>query len=217
MENNFPPQGSVEWFAQRRGKFTGSEIEAICKPKGLGATGETYIYQKIAELFTNPEFDTMFSNRATDFGNEYEPLAFKVHEKRSKCVAEETGFLIHPELPYLGASPDRIIHRDGAIGVGESKSPFEPENHIKHCLIESADYFKAKFPKYYYQTLVEFMCVPDATFVDFISFDPRMNRKHGYFCFTFTPSKTDCQFVIDRAKEARTIMNQILTKLTTNK
>ena len=217
MENSFPPQGSAEWFAQRRGLFTGSEISPLLKPKGIGKGGETYIYKKVSEMLTDPAFDVHFSNMATRHGDEYEPMAFKVHEKRSGSVAEEIGFQVHHAYNFIGASPDRLIHRDGKVGIGECKCPFEPENHIKHCMIDSVEYFRDNFDEYYYQCVCEYICTPNVAFVDFISFDPRMSSKYGYFCFTFTPPQSDCEFLINRAIQAQEMKNQILTKLTTNK
>jgi hypothetical protein len=210
---NSPEQGTAEWFALRRGLFTGSEIENICKPKGLGATGETYIFDKVAEMLTPPEFDIHFENDATRWGKEHEPLAVHIHEKRSKSVTEEIGFQVHHAYPFLGASPDRKVFRDGKVGVMEVKCPYEAKNHVKHMMIESVEYLKAEFPKYYWQMVCEFVCTPDVEFVDFVSFDPRMSKKYRYFCFTFTPSNEDCQFLINRAIEAETKRQKIINKI----
>jgi hypothetical protein len=216
LEYNFPAQGSAEWFAQRRGLFTGSALSPLCAPEGIGKGGMTYIMQKIAEKYTQPEFDVLFSSKETQWGDDNEALLFKVHGKRSKSIIEEVGFQVHPELEYLGASPDRKVHRDGKIGIGEGKCPYAPENHIKHCLIDSVEYFKKNHKDFYWQTVTEFVCTPDAEFVDFISFDPRMDKTHGYFCFTFVPPIEDQQFLIERVKQAHQIMTDIENKLTKN-
>lgn len=211
--SNSHEQGSPEWFAIRRGLFTGSEIENICKPKGLGATGESYIFEKVAESLTPPEFDQHFENDATRWGHEHEPLAVHIHEKRSNSMCEEVGFQVHSELPYLGASADRKVFRGGNVGVVEVKCPYEGKNHIKHMMIDSVEHFKSEFPKYYWQTVCEFICTPDATFVDFVSFDPRMAKKYRYFCFTFTPSDEDIKFLLDRAKLARSKYDEIIQRI----
>ena len=210
---DFFNQGSDEWKKNRRSLFTGSEIENICKPKGLGATGETYIFDKIAESLTPAEFDHNFETAATKWGTDNEPLAVHVHEKRSNSMTEEIGFQVHSELPYLGASPDRKVFRNGKVGVLETKCPYEGKNHVKHMMIDSVEHFKAEFPKYYWQTVTEYICTPDATFVDFVSFDPRMAKKYRYFCFTFVPSEEDQQFVIDRAIEARKRYDEIMQQI----
>ena len=198
----------------RSGRFTGSQIEALCKPKGLGATGETYIYEVICEALTPPEMrPKSFENDATRWGHEQEPIAVKVHELRSKSMTEEIGFQIHPELDCLGATPDRKVYRNGKHGVLEVKCPYEGTNHIKHMMIDSVEYFKSNFPKYYWQTVCEFICTPDAEFVDFVSFDPRLSKKYRYFCFTFTPSEEDCKLIIERVKIAEKLKNEILNKL----
>lgn len=211
--SNFPEQGSPEWFQLRRGLFTGSEIENILKPKGLGATGETYIYQKIAELISDPEYDIQFSNEATRWGQFHEETAAYTYAKRTGLVIEEIGFQVHEELKYLGASPDRRVYDKHQWGVAEIKCPFAPENHLKHCLIDSPEDFKSEFPKYYWQCVCEFVCTPFTEFVDFVSFDPRMNKAHRFFRFRFVPSKTDQEFLLTRAREARAIMNTLCSKL----
>ncbi|MBU3681615.1 MAG: hypothetical protein FGM16_06725 [Flavobacterium sp.] len=206
-------QKSPEWFAIRRGLFTGSEIENLCKPKGLGDSGETYIMQKIAEILTPAEFDNNYENDAMRWGNEHEETAVYVHEKRSDSMTEEVGFLIHPIAHFLGASPDRKVFRKGSEGVLEIKCPYEGKNHIKHMMINSVEYFKKEFPKYYWQTVTEFLCSPGSKFVDFVSFDPRMEKKYRYHCFTFTPSADDCTFLIERVYAARKRYDEILAKI----
>lgn len=198
----------------RRGRFTGSAIEPLCKSDGIGKVGMTYIYEVVCESLTPPENEIDgFENDATRWGNFYEPTAVRLHEIRSKSMTEEIGFQIHPELDCLGATPDRKVYRNGKHGVLEVKCPYEGTNHIKHMMIDSVEYFKANFPKYYWQTVCEYICTPDAEFVDFVSFDPRLSKKYRYFCFTFTPSEEDCKFLIERVKLAEEKKNEILNKL----
>lgn len=213
MENNM--QGTSEWFASRRGQFTASEIEAICKPKGFGATGETYILQRIAESFTDPSYDVEMDTMATKWGKQWESVAIDVYQRRTKATVEPVGFIVHDELPYFGGSPDGIVYKSGmgaASGIIEVKCPFAAENHLKHCMIDSALTFKEDFPKYYWQCVSNFI-INKSAFVDFVSFDPRMSKKHRMFIFTFEPPKEDCEFLIDRVKKAEVLRQEFLTKL----
>ena len=46
MESN---QRSEEWFKQREGRATASEIHKLMGIKGLGETGKTYAFEKAIE------------------------------------------------------------------------------------------------------------------------------------------------------------------------
>lgn len=42
-------QHTPEWLAQRKGRFTASEVHKLMGIKGMGKTGETYVLEKVAE------------------------------------------------------------------------------------------------------------------------------------------------------------------------
>jgi len=74
---------SPEWFINRQGNFTGSEIwklmtEARSKKDVLSKTAETYILEKVWEKLSG-EVKQGINNFATEFGNDNEPIAKKFY------------------------------------------------------------------------------------------------------------------------------------------
>lgn len=104
-------QRSQEWYNERKGRFTGSQIHKLMGVRGLGQNGETYIF----EVVYNSLFDDLeenFTSYDMQVGVEREPLAFK---KLSQILGqrfikiEKCGFF--PYLEYAGASPDGVSEK----------------------------------------------------------------------------------------------------------
>lgn len=104
-------QGSPEWFERRKGKMTASHATAIGNAgKGL----ETYIVELMAEYYSSGDKEH-FSNRHTDRGNEYEPVARELYSFEQGVDVEEVGFIEFNE--YVGSSPDGLVGEDGGIEI----------------------------------------------------------------------------------------------------
>ena len=74
-------QGSSEWFAERRGRFTASASDCLMnKGRGKDFTemGMSYIYKKVAERLGSYEFET--TSKAMQWGTDAEPFAIKEYE-----------------------------------------------------------------------------------------------------------------------------------------
>lgn len=104
-------QKSEEWFKQRDGMITASDI---------GSAINLNHYQKRYELVVKkcgkgPEYkDNIFVHH----GKKYEEVATKIYEFRYNTQVEEYGLIPHPNLSYIGASPDGICSKytlDGKI------------------------------------------------------------------------------------------------------
>ena len=139
-------QRSQEWYNERKGRFTGSQIHKLMGVRGLGQTGETYIF----EVVYNSLFDDLeenFTSYDMQVGVEREPLAFK---KLSQILGqrfikiEKCGFF--PYLEYGGASPDGV----GEKAVIEIKCPKANTffNVVKNNYVD---------PKYYDQMQMEML------------------------------------------------------------
>lgn len=142
-------QKSKEWFDARRGKLTGSNVGAAL---GLNPwkTPDDLIRQMVREYHgAEPEFT---GNAATEYGNLHEPLAVMEYMGKTGLHPEETGFHVHPEYDWLGASPDALIEDDGILEV---KCPFGLRNKKGEDLV-----FKTaeEQPHYYAQIQVEMAC-----------------------------------------------------------
>jgi exodeoxyribonuclease (lambda-induced) len=134
-------QRSSEWFEQRIGRFTASEIYKLMGVKGLGETGKTYILEKAIEQLYGKEEDD-FVSYDMQRGIELEPLAFaKFYElMQLKFVdVENCGFFVFGKS--AGASPDGLVGDDAIL---EIKCP-KKETFFKLVATNKID------QKYYFQ------------------------------------------------------------------
>lgn len=120
-------QRSAEWFAARKGKITGSRVGGILGVNPY-ASREDVMRQMVREHFDAPSEFT--GNEATDYGTMMEPVALEFYKTKldpSVEGVEEVGFIPHPRLDFVGASPDGIlIMKPGANWRGglEIKCPY---------------------------------------------------------------------------------------------
>lgn len=91
--------------------------------KGAGgkpsASRQNYLVELMLERITG-EIAEGYSNAAMENGIEQEPFARATYEADCGVDVEEVGFILHPELPFLGASPDGLV---GHYGMVEIKCP----------------------------------------------------------------------------------------------
>ena len=111
-------QRSQEWFEQRKKRITGSAIGAI-----LGVSPFTKPKDVMRRMVRDANgYESEFTgNIATDFGTANEPVAILDFMLETGLQVEETGFHIHPDYDWLGASPDGFVGDDAVI---EIKCPF---------------------------------------------------------------------------------------------
>lgn len=157
-------QRTEEWFNARLGNVTASRVaDIMAKTKtGASASRANYMAQLITERLTQTVAEG-FSSSAMQWGTETEPQARMAYELLTGSVVAETGFVPHPTVQGLGASPDGLV---GALGLIEIKCP-NSATHIETLL-------KEKVPsKYVTQMQVQMMCT-EREWCDFVSFDPRL-------------------------------------------
>jgi putative phage-type endonuclease len=164
-------QGSDEWKMARCGKLTASRVHDILPGKrgGYLRPREVLFYELLAERISGQPKEH-FINAAMQWGMEKEPMARSVYEAVTGVTVTEVGFIEHPALRALGASPDGILP-DGEGGV-EIKCPTR-ETHIK--LLAGGD----MDPKYFTQIQVS-MWVTGRVYWDFFNYDPRMPYEYSY-------------------------------------
>jgi putative phage-type endonuclease len=105
-------QRSQAWIDARMGKITAS-IAAACL--GLDPyQSRQEAWRRVLGIKAN------HSNNHMRWGIEFEPTARAAYECESGNLVEETGFWVHPSLPWLGASPDGLVSVDG---LAEIKCP----------------------------------------------------------------------------------------------
>ena len=169
------PQGSAEWLAARAGCLTASAIaDMIAKTKtGEAASRANLRARLVAERLTGIPQDG-FSNAAMQWGNEQEPFARAAYEIHSGNLVDQTGLVMHPSIPYAGASPDGLIDDCGLV---EIKCP-NTATHIKYLLSGDA-------PKEYQPQMLWQMECTERKWCDFVSFDPRMPSHLQLFVVRF--------------------------------
>lgn len=114
-------QRSEEWYNERLGKFTASEIHKLLGVKGLGLTGETYAFEKACELVYGLDEDESFASYDMQRGIALEPLAFKkFKELKAMEFIEVKESYFFPYTENSGASPDGVVGNDAIL---EIKSP----------------------------------------------------------------------------------------------
>lgn len=101
-------QRSAAWHAARSGKITAS-LAAAC----LGLDP----HKSRAAAWRAIKGEKQGENRHMRWGTEFEPVARREYETLSGNLVDETGFWVHPEYDWLGASPDGLIDADGLLEI----------------------------------------------------------------------------------------------------
>ena len=165
-------QGSPEWHETRLGKVTASRVsDVIAKTRsGWGASRANYAAELVAERLTGTVAET-FTSSAMARGNEVEPQARAAYEfLRDGQTIQTVGFVDHPRIAMVGASPDGLV---GETGLIEIKCP-NTSTHIATLL-------DSKIPKKYMTQMQFQMACTGRAWCDFVSFDPRLPPKLSFF------------------------------------
>lgn len=109
-------QRSEAWFEERKGKLTASMFGQAA---GLGPGSRQQAWRRLMGL------EVFHGNEATDWGEKHEPIALETYKRACPTSAvAEVGFVRHPDLAWVGGSPDFLIADEA---VGEIKCPFNQE------------------------------------------------------------------------------------------
>jgi putative phage-type endonuclease len=115
-------QRTVEWHAQRHGKFTASQIVKILGVRGIGETGKTYAIDKaIEELYG--EMEENYISYDMQKGIDTEPLAFekfKSNKELEFLEVKNCGFFAFED--HAGASPDGLVSDNAILEIKCPKS-----------------------------------------------------------------------------------------------
>lgn len=111
-------QRSEEWFAARKSRVTGSMVGAILGLDPNCTRDEAMRRMVRAHQGLPSEF---VGNIATQWGVMHEQEAKEDFEYDQGVEVAPASFVVHPELPWLGASPDGYVFDDFLL---EIKCPF---------------------------------------------------------------------------------------------
>lgn len=191
---------------KRLGRFTASEIHKLMGARGLGKTGETYIYEKVAEFATGEEAHTPFS-AAIAWGIEHELEAKLYYEAATghKIYACNTLFNGH-----MSATPDGIVKNEGVLDCGfEIKCPYNKSNHLKNLQIKNVDDL-AKFRSEYYWQIVAGMWVFELKKWKFCSYDPRFKEEKRMIVINVHLNDKNLELLKERVAMAKNIYDDIV-------
>ena len=165
-------QRSKEWFDARKGRVTASMVGAIL---GLdpNCTREEAMRRMVRSYQGLPS--EFVGNIATQWGVTHEDEARESFEYKHGTV-QPASFVVHPSIPWLGASPDGLILGNALI---EIKCPFGLRNHEAPVPFKTVD----EQPHYYAQMQIQ-MFVTGRLFCYFYQWTPKDNKAYGV---TFSP------------------------------
>jgi putative phage-type endonuclease len=164
-------QRTDEWFQQRLGKVTASNLhKVLAKTKtGYGADRGNYMTQIVLERITGNRADG-YTSAAIQWGIEQEQFARAAYEAYRGVLVEEVGFIPHPTIAMAGASPDGLVE-GGMVEIKCPESKTFLEVMLSNNPVES---------KYFAQMQWQMRCA-DRHWCDYVVFDPRFPPKAQLF------------------------------------
>lgn len=194
-------QRTEQWLLDRLGHVTASKADCVLAGKET-AKRQGYIIQLVTERLTGQVQDS-FTNSAMAWGTEQEPVARAVYQSTlaGDLFVEETGFVKHPTIEWLGASPDGLV----GDGLVEIKCP-NSTTHVEYLM-------DGKVPaKYKLQMMVQMLCT-QRKWCDFVSFDPRLPEDLQLFVVRFEPKQEELDKIESAIKDFLTEVDKATNKL----
>lgn len=202
MENN---QRSDEWYKERQGKFTASEIHKLMGVKGLGETGKTYAIEKAIEQLYG-ETEENFISFDMQRGIDTEPLAFeKFRSLKELDFIEVKNCGFFNNCDDSGASPDGLVGSDSVL---EIKCP-KPSTFFKLVADEEID------KKYFYQMQMQMMAT-DALKAYFFNYCIIEGVEYWHEIEVERDNET-IELMRERIAEAVKIKNEYINKINKNR
>lgn len=154
----------------RLGKITASCFGKIAKVRtgGWGETALSYLYDVVGEHLTGQPAENFTGNKATEWGNFYEADALRAYTKRTGRKIKSGTYYNHPELEWVGGTPDGLV---GERGVIEAKCPLTFKNHLRTVITRTV-------PDEYLPQVIGHLWLSGRDWCDFISYDPRIEGRH---------------------------------------
>ena len=130
-----------------------------------------------------------YVNAAMQWGIEKEPEAKAAYEAKTGRIVQDVGFIDHPHIEFCGASPDGFVD-DGLI---EIKCP-TTATHVGWIL-------DAGIPEEHKAQMTLQAAVTGRSWVDFVSYDPRMPEPQQLLVRRFYPTEKEIEKVEEEARK----------------
>lgn len=151
-------QGSDEWLQERVGYITASRVsDMLAGGKGVGR--DKYKAELIAERLTSKSSKSDFKNSHMERGNLLESSARDAFNLIYDGDVVEVGFIKHPTIKWLGASPDGLVGEEGLIEIKSTIAHV----HLDYLL-------EKKVPRNYLLQMQLQMAVTGRKYCDFVSY-----------------------------------------------
>lgn len=191
-EENPHQAGNFGAFMNARcGKLTGSRMKWAKKRLKNGDDSEKRKDLKVEILCERMTGDIVdkYVNGPMQWGIEKEPEAKAAYEAKTGRIVQDVGFIDHPTIEFLGASPDGFVD-DGLI---EIKCP-TTATHVSWIL-------DAGIPDEHKDQMVLQCAVTGRSWVDFVSYDPRMPEPQQLLVRRFYPTPGEIAEIEEEAKK----------------
>lgn len=169
-------QRTYEWHKRRLGKLTASEFGRLHTQNGRVSYAkkirEELALLKDIEAGVQVALGAGFTSKQTDWGMKHEPLARAEYELRHDYDLSVPGFVLHPKHDFVGCTPDGIVLF--MFGGVEFKCPWDSAIHL-HTVASKM------IPPQYAAQMQGQMWICGLDWVDFVTFDPRMDLARRYF------------------------------------
>jgi len=166
------PDGSTnpDWLSARYGNCSASRIaDVMAKTKsGYAASRDNYMMELLCQRLTG-KAEESFTSAAMQRGTDLEPIARGCYEALEGVMVQECGFIMHPKIKHMGASPDGLVGDKGGL---EIKCP-NTKQHVEFLRTGKPD------SRYQWQMCCQIACA-GLDWVDFVSFDDRMPKELQY-------------------------------------
>jgi putative phage-type endonuclease len=158
-------QDDPQWVRARIGHLTASRMAdaiAVRKDGKPSAARVKLLHDLLAERLVDAAVDH-YVTPAMQWGLDNEADARLRYEADSGNLVERGGFVIHPRIPYFGATPDGLIDSDGLL---EIKCPTTPTYVAWRT--------NGVVPEEHRPQLLAQLACTGRQWVDFVAFDPRI-------------------------------------------
>lgn len=206
FERHMVPQASAAWIKARIGCLTASrmaDVLAVSKRDGKPLEARNkYLMELVAERMTDSAVDH-FVTSDMQWGLDHEIEAKAAYGQVKNCDVDPAGFILHPSIEFLGASPDALI---GVEGLCEFKCP-RTTTHIAWMLA-------GVIPEQHKpQMAVQLLCT-GRQWCDFMSFDPRLPPRQRVFIRRYEPTAEELDLIEIQAKLFLAEVEQLFQRVT---
>lgn len=161
-------QRSDEWRLVRAGKITASRFADVIDVTKAGkptAARAKYLREIVFERVSQaPKHEV--GGHALRWGTDVESYAREAFELETGMIVTPGQFVLHPDYPFIGCSPDGLIGSDGGY---ESKCPMDEAVHINTWL--------SGMPEDHIPQVQGCMFVTGRGWWEFVSYDPRVAER----------------------------------------